>query len=70
MEWKTKVEMLYDDQYKEYKKGEKGYIDGYVRGGEGRPYAAVVIGERLVLCMTQHLKVITPNQNTQLTENK
>lgn len=55
---KTMVEILYDDNhYKEYKKGEVGYIDGYVRGGDNAPYAAVVIGDRIVLIKTTNLKV-------------
>ncbi len=59
MEGKTKVITATDDpQYNEWKKGEEGYIDGYVRGGEGRPYAAVVIGDRVVLIMPHVLKVV------------
>lgn len=38
-----------DQQYQEWKKGDRGYIDGYVRGGNNTPLACVVIHERIVL---------------------
>lgn len=54
---KTSVEIIYDDNRdKDYKAGEKGYIDGYTVAADGRPYAVVVIGERFVLCSCNHLK--------------
>lgn len=57
---KTKVIIKHDDQqYNEFKAGEHGYIDGYVRGGEGRPYAVVVIDQRIVLVGINQLTVIT-----------
>lgn len=28
-----------------YKQGDTGFVDGYVRGGDGRPYAVVVLHE-------------------------
>ena len=46
MEWainKTKIAFLNDSRYPgEYKQGENGYIDGYVRGGCDTPCAVVV----------------------------
>lgn len=48
---KTKVRMLHDDsRYNEWKSGEEGYIDGYVRGGDDVPYAVVVLAGRIVFC--------------------
>jgi len=56
---KTKVELKNDDQrYNEYKKGERGYIDGYVRGADNRPYLCIVIGERIIMCLSNEVKVI------------
>jgi hypothetical protein len=55
---KTRVIVNQDDpQYNEFKKGEVGYIDGYVRGGEGIPYAAVVIEDRIQLIAFRFLTV-------------
>lgn len=53
----TWVEMKNDDQmHNDFKKGEKGYIDGYVRGGNNTPFACVVIEDRIVLCPLHALK--------------
>lgn len=38
-----------DTRYDDWKKGEKGYIDGYIRGGDNTPLAVVVIKERIVM---------------------
>lgn len=44
------VRVTADDQINnDYKKGESGIIDGYVRGADGRPYACVVIDTRIVM---------------------
>lgn len=56
---KTKVIITCDDHRNGcYSKDEVGYIDGYVQGGDGAPYACVVIGDRIELCSTIVLKVI------------
>ena len=47
-----------DSQYKEYQKGEEGYIDGYTRGGDNRPYVVVIIDNRIIMCMAHELEVI------------
>lgn len=54
---RTKIITNSSDQvHKDWKKGEEGYIDGYVRGGTGTPLAVVALGERIVLiplnCLT------------------
>lgn len=55
---RTKVVTKSSDQvHKDWKNGEEGYIDGYVRGGTGAPLAAVVLGERIVLIPLNVLKV-------------
>lgn len=48
-----------DTQYNGWTEGEEGYIDGYVKGGDGRPYAAVVLTKRKVveLIPLNHLTV-------------
>lgn len=56
---KTEVITICDDsRYNEFKAGERGYIDGFVVGGDHAPYAAVVIGERIILISTTQLKVV------------
>lgn len=65
---KTKVEVLSDDHFGEFKKGERGYIDGYVRGGDDAPYAAVVIDDRVALISTTNLKVVTTEKEDPLRE--
>lgn len=53
-----------DNQYQEWKKGEVGMIDGYVRGGTNTPFAVVVIKERLLMIPFSCLKVIYKKQQT------
>lgn len=58
MNIKTKVVMKNDDDKNgDWKKGEDGYIDGYVFNGE-RPYCMVVIYDRLIMCMLYQFKII------------
>lgn len=56
-----------DHQHGDWEKGETGYIDGYVNGGNGQPLACVWIREysvesnivgRIVLMPTTVFKVI------------
>lgn len=59
MNKKTRVFVTSNDvQHKEYSKGDKGYIDGYVRGGDNVPYAVVVIEKRIVMIPIHSLEVI------------
>lgn len=39
---KTKIRVIGDVHQSRLKKDDIGYIDGYVRGGDDRPYAVVV----------------------------
>lgn len=56
---RLKVIMLAHSQYpNEYKKGDEGEIDGYVRGGNNTPCAVVVIGHQLFLAPINHIEVI------------
>lgn len=41
---KTEVVIITDDRhFKEYERGDNGYIDGYINGANNVPYAVVVI---------------------------
>lgn len=40
---KTEVVIQDKDQYGEFEKGDMGYVDGYVRGGDNSPFAVVVL---------------------------
>jgi len=59
MKNKTKVEIVESFQHMEdCKIGDMGYIDGYVRGGDGRPYAVVIIGCKLKMIPIYCLEVV------------
>ena len=55
---KTKVELTMDNPQSELKKGNKGYIDGYVRAADNRSYAVVVVDDKIDLVPVYLLKVI------------
>lgn len=57
---KTRVEFIGTSQYNEWNIGDKGYIDGYVRGGDERPYAVVVLEKdnTIVLAISHSIKAI------------
>ena len=46
---KTKVYINSDSYYYDIHKGDVGYVDGYIRGGDDTPYAVVVIGKSFSL---------------------
>lgn len=54
---KTKVKIICDVPNSMLKKGDSGYIDGYVRGGNDVPYAIVVVGEYIGFVNLYMLKV-------------
>ena len=55
---KTRIKLRDDVPQSVLKKDDVGYIDGYVTGGNGRPYAAVVIGKTVGLVMLYNLEVL------------
>lgn len=56
---KTKVRIINTDvQNGDYVRGEYGYIDGYVRGGNDTPFIVVVIGKKIVLCRFHDVEVV------------
>lgn len=71
---KTKVEIIADDgRYHDYKKGQVGYIDGYMRGGDDTPLACIVTGDRVIMVPLYFLKVLpdirsTPEYKKELVE--
>ena len=46
---KTQVEVKQDIYQEQAKKGDRGYIDGYIRGANERLYAVVVIKDFISL---------------------
>jgi hypothetical protein len=63
---KTKVLLVQDQPQCRFKKGDVGYIDGYVQGGTGAPLVAVVIGEWVDVVYFNNLKVIVENKQNEL----
>ncbi len=57
-EQKTWVEFTCIDRYKEFYIGDRGYISGYVVGGDQRPYVCIVMKEKVVMAQTNQFKVI------------
>lgn len=57
---KTRIKVLIDDAYQEkrYKKGETGYIDGYLTDKDGTPLVAVVVDKRLIFIKPYVFEVI------------
>lgn len=56
---KTKVELLFDSPYDQARKGDVGYIDGWVRGANDKAYAVVVIRDFICFVPHRDLKVIS-----------
>ena len=55
---KTAIKFVGQSQYNEWEVGEKGYIDGYVNGGDGTPCAVVIKQDgTFVLAAPNTLKV-------------
>ena len=52
------VRFTHDDhEHHEWKQNDIGFVDGYVRGGDDRPYVAVIMGSRIVLAKLTSLEV-------------
>ena len=58
MNGKTKVQVIANLSECAHKKGDIGYIDGYVQAADNRPYAVVVVGKNIDLVMCYNLDVI------------
>lgn len=55
---KTKVQIMKKADQCMFNVGDIGYIDGYVRGGDNRPYAVVVIGGMIDLVIVHNLRAL------------
>ena len=55
---KTKVKVIGDTYQSRIKKGDVGYIDGYVRMADNVGYAVVVVGKVIDLVNFYHLEII------------
>ena len=55
---KIYVKLKSNGQYNDYKAGQIGFIHGYLRGGDDRPYAVVVVGKDVVMAILYDLEVI------------
>lgn len=53
---KTKVEIIANITECLHKKGDRGYIDGYVRAADNRGYAVVVVDEKIDFVALYNLK--------------
>jgi len=56
---RLKVEILNDIHQEMARKGDIGYIDGYVQCADRRPYAVVIINDVLSYIPIYSLKVLT-----------
>lgn len=55
---KTKVRVMSAFYQCEFKRGDIGYIDGYVRGGNDIPFAVVVVKDKIDLVPIHDLEVL------------
>ncbi len=56
---KLTIEILFTDAINgDFKEGDTGTIDGYVRGADNAPYACVVIKDKIVLVPLIAIKVL------------
>ncbi len=60
---KTIVRMRNNDNYDEYKKGEYGFILGFVFNGS-QPFVSVAIGNKCILCLPTEIDIV----NNEVTE--
>ena len=62
---KTWVKVKNDIHQEPLKKGDIGYIDGWLRAADDRPYAAVVVPKKYIgLAMTYQLEPIDRPDNS------
>jgi hypothetical protein len=55
---RIQVEIIGNYEHAAFKIGEQGFVDGYVRGADDRPYAVVIIGEKIDMVPLYSLNVI------------
>jgi len=54
---KTTVYITHDIKHTRLAKGQSGYIDGYCRGADGKPYAVVVVDHAIDMVPIHAIKV-------------
>ena len=54
---KTKIRMITNDPYNDWKINDTGYIEGFCYNGQ-QPLVAIVIGKRCTLCHFYDFEVI------------
>jgi len=58
MKAKTKVEITTNVNQCLFEKGDRGFIDGYVQAADKRPYAVIVVGDKIDLVPFYAIKVL------------
>ena len=60
----TNVRLTGNSQYGDWKEGDQGFVDGYVRGADDTPLAVVVIDRKNFVLVPIHcLELIWPYPN-------
>ena len=59
---RLKVRFIYQSPYKDWEPGDLGYVDGYCRGGDGVPYAVVVVKDRIVMAPLETIRVVEESE--------
>lgn len=54
----VRVLITSDDRYNDYKKGDVGYVHGYIRGGDNVPYVVVIIETKIVMVPFHSIEVL------------
>lgn len=55
---KLTVKITLDSETNQYKAGDVGFIDGYIRGVNNRAHAIVLIGKRFVVVPLTSLEIV------------
>ena len=55
---RVRVRFICESPYKDWNSGDAGYIDGYCRGGDGVPYAVVIVNNRVVMAPLETIRVM------------
>lgn len=58
---KTRVKVIMSTNQCRITEGMEGYIDGYVRAGDDRPYACVVAGNMVDMIPMYALEILNPS---------
>ena len=67
---RTYVKILQDQPQEPAKKNDVGYIDGYVRGGNDKPFAMVIIRDFISFVYIHDMEVISEEIYLKETKSK